>query len=358
MKSRPANLFDVARLAGVSIATVSRVANGGSASPATRAKVREAIEKLGYVVHGTARALVSRRTHTIGALIPDLDNAIFASTTNALQKVLDSAGYMLTVACHGYDLDVELRLARNLIERGVDGLVMVGTEHRSELLKMLSAIEIPYVFSWADDETGQLPTIGCNHRRAMAEITQYLIDLGHRDFAVVSGVTRNNDRVRQRLAGVVETLEASRIHLAPERIVEVPFSYTDGEHAMRQFLRRGGPPTAVVCLNDVQAIGAMSACRSLHYKVPEDVSITGCVDLDVASQVQPALTTVHFPTVEMGHFAGAHLLAQLAGETAPMQQRFPTQLVIRGSTRPPKGASVPSTSRRTRASTRGTQRVT
>ena len=348
MKARPANLFDVARLAGVSTATVSRVTNRGRVSPATRAKVQEAIEKLSYVAHGAARALASRRTHTIGALIPDLDNAIFASTTCALQKILDEAGYMLTVACHGYDLDVELRLTRNLIERGVDGLVLVGTEHRPEAFALVNAFQIPYVLSWADDETGQLPTVGCNHRKAMAEITQYLVDLGHRDFAVVSGITKNNDRVRQRLAGVTETLERSRIHLASERVVEAPFSYTGGGNAMRAFLGSGDPPTAVVCLNDVQAVGAMSACRTLGLNVPEDLSITGCVDLEVASQVQPALTTVHFPTAQMGHYAGAHLLARLGGAAVPMQQKFPTKLMIRGSTQPPQRARLRPRSRLTK----------
>ena len=338
MKSRPANLFDVARLAGVSIATVSRVTSGGSVRPATKVRVQEAIEKLGYVAHGAARALASRRTHTIGALIPDLDNAIFASTTNALQKVLDADGYMLAVACHGYDLEVELRLTKNLIERGVDGLLLVGTEHRPEVFALINAFEIPYVLSWADDETGQLPTVGCHHRKAMAEMTQYLVDMGHREFAIISGLTKNNERVRQRLAGVTETLERNRLQVPAGRIVEAPFSYASGERAMRQFLDHDVAPTAVVCLNDIPAIGAMSACRAMGVSVPEDVSITGCVDLEVASMVQPQLTTVHFPTAEMGHYAGVHLLARLTGAPIPLQRMFPTRLVIRGSTRPPKAA--------------------
>ena len=335
-KARPVNLFDVARLAGVSTATVSRTLNGGQVRKSTRQTVERAIRQLGYVAHGAARALSSRRNYTFGAVIPDLDNAIFASTTSALQKAFDEQGYMLIVACNFYDIDVELRLTRNLIERGIDGLVLVGTEHRPELFALLHDFGIPYVLTWAHDETGQLPSVGCDHRKAMAGLTQYLLELGHRDFAVISGITKNNDRVRQRLAGVLDTLEAAGVKTPRERIVEGPFSYRAGQAAMETFLAMERAPTAVMCLNDVPAIGAMSACNAAGLRVPGDISITGCVDLEVASMVQPPLTSVHFPTADMGHYAGIYLLAQINGAEVRKQQVLPTRLVVRGSTAPPR----------------------
>lgn len=335
---KPANLYDVARLAEVSIATVSRAISGtGPVSATARSRIEDAIEKLGYVGHGAARALASRRTYTIGAVIPGLDHAIFASTANALQKFLDSHGYMLIVACNEYDPDAELRLTKNLLARGIDGLVLVGTEHHPELFALVNSFGLPYILTWAYDESGRLPCVGFNHRKATAEATQHLIDLGHGEFAVISAITKNNERVRQRLAGVTETLEQNGLTLPAERLVEAPFSYASGRAALERFVATGAPPTAVVCLNDVFAIGAISGCASLKLQVPQDISITGCEDLEIASMVLPPLTTVRFPTVEMGREAGSYLVAKLAGQEPPLQQVFSTQLIVRATTCAPFG---------------------
>lgn len=333
---KPAHLDDVARLAGVSTATVSRAISGrGPVNTETRKRIDAAIQKLGYVAHGAARALASRRTHTIGAVIPGLDYAIFASTANALQSYLDRHGYMLIVACNEYDLDAELRLTKNLIARGIDGLVLVGTEHHPELFALINAFGLPYVLTWAHDESGRLPCVGFNHRKATAEVTQHLVDLGHREFAVISAVVKNNDRVRQRLAGVTETLERNGLALRPERLVQAPFSYESGSRALDHFLEYASRPTAIVCLNDVFAIGAMAACARRKLRVPDHVSITGCEDLEIAAMVLPPLTTVRFPTVEMGRHAASYLVAKLTGEGPPLQQMFPTQLILRSTTAPP-----------------------
>lgn len=293
------------------------------------------MEKLGYLPHGAARALASRCTHTIGAVIPSLENAIFANTAFALQKVLDDNGYVLIVACNEYDLRTEVRLVRSLIERGVDGLVLVGTLHEPEAFNLLHVHQVPYVFTWAYDESGRYPCVGFNHRRATSLATQHLIDLGHREFGVIATVTTDNERARERLAGVRETLERNGMPLGPERVVEEPFSYLKGQKGFRQIMLCPTPPTAVVCLNDVLAIGAMAECRAMGLRIPEDVSITGCEDLEVAAMVPPGLTTVRYPTSEMGHYAGTYLLASLKNEPAPRQQVFSTELVVRGSTAPP-----------------------
>lgn len=268
--------------------------------------------------------------------MPGLDNAIFANTVQALQKILDDHGYMLLVACNEYDLDVEVRLTKNLIERGVDGLVLVGTEHLPELFNLINGFRIPYVLTWAYDETGRLPCVGFDNRKATSRITEYLIELGHAEFAVISGITKGNERVRGRLAGVRETLESHGLSLTRDRVVEASFSYENGRAALRKFMSGRRRPTAVVCLNDVFAIGAMAECNEMGLKVPYDVSVTGCEDLEVASVVTPALTTVHFPTIELGQYAGAQIIARLAGQDFPMQQVFPADLVIRASAGPPR----------------------
>jgi LacI family transcriptional regulator len=325
------NIGDVARLAGVSTATVSRALSKPDQLRAeTLEVVQHAIEKLGYLAHGSARALAARRTNTIGAIFPSLDQ-IFATTTFALQKVLADAGYMLLVACNEYDPTKDAKLVRKLIEREVDGLVLVGTIMSPQTVALLNDHALPHVFTWAFDESGRLPVVGFDHRRAAAQVTQHLLDLGHREFGVVATPTRDNLNAQRRLAGVLETLEARGIRLPPVRIVERPFSYEKGGEGFKALMQGDPRPTAIVCLNDVLAIGAMAECRAMGLSIPEDVSITGCEDLEVARMAVPPLTTVRYPTREMGHYAGTFLLETLRGERPLRQRIFPTELVVRGS---------------------------
>lgn len=332
-----ARIHDVARLARVSTATVSRaLSNPSQVRPGTLKRVQDAVTKLDYLVHGHARALASRRSNTIGAVIPSLENAIWANTVFALQKVLGENGYMLVVACSEYDLAVETRQVRGLIGRGVDGLVLTQVLHEPEIHALLERFRIPYVFTWAYDPSGRLPAIGFDHRRATSQITRFLLDLGHREFGVISTLTHDNKNAQDRLAGVVETLEAAGIETPADWIREAPFSYAKGGEAFRAIASGGTLPTAVVCLNDVLAIGAMAEARAMGIKVPDDISITGCEDLEVAAAVTPALTTVRYPTWEMGHFAGVRLLSGLRGEAPQGAREFPTELVVRESAAPPR----------------------
>ena len=328
-----AGVFDVARLAGVSVATVSRaLSQPRLLKEETLRKVKAAVEKLGYVPHGVARALRSSQMHAIGAVIPTLENAIFAATASALQRVLDASGYQLLLACNDYDLDAEVRHATKLIEHGVDAMVLVGTQHRPELLSLLSRFQVPFICAWAFDEGGSLPCVGFDHRKATSQVANHLLSLGHRRFGVISTSTRDNERAHDRLAGVVETLAAARIVLAPEQIVEKLFAYSDGRDGFRQLMLLPERPTAVICLNDVLAVGAMAAAYEQGLSVPDAVSITGCEDLEVAAAIPPGLTTVRYPTTEMGHFAGIHLLERLKGVTLQPNLVFPTKLIVRGTT--------------------------
>ncbi|HET6493602.1 MAG TPA: LacI family DNA-binding transcriptional regulator, partial [Burkholderiales bacterium] len=205
--SRIATLADVARLAKVSTATASRALTlPHKVKPHTLARVQHAVQALGYVAHGAARALASRRTRTIGAVIPTLDNAIFANTTHALQKTLDEAGYTLLLASHEFDADVELRVTRALIERGIDGLVLLGTSHHPDVFRMIEANRIPYVLTWALDPRGVHPCVGFDNRVAATRLADYLLEIGHREFAMISGITVNNERARERMEGVRQAL--------------------------------------------------------------------------------------------------------------------------------------------------------
>ena len=336
-KKNSPNIYDVARLAGFSIATVSRaLSSPEKLRPATLARVQNAIGKLGYLSSGVARALVSRRTHTIGAVFPSLDS-VFSSTTYALQKELDSAGYTLVVSCNEYDPQIETRLAKNLIEQGVDGLVLVGTTHTPELFGLIDSLQIPYVLTWASDPAGRLPCVGFNNRKATALITRHLIELGHGNFAMISGLTVNNERAQERVAGVTETLANFGLSLPQSHFIEAPFDFIAARKATKKLMSRAKRPTAIVCGNDVLAVGAMAECHAMGLTVPDDVSSGGCGDFGIASMVTPGLTTVRWPTRELGKYAAIHLQKTLSGSRVLPQQEFPVELVVRKTTAAPGG---------------------
>lgn len=327
----------MARLSRVSTATVSRALSvPHKVKPATAARINQVVATLGYVAHGAARALASRRTRTIGAVIPTLDNAIFAKTVQALQRTLEGAGYMLLVASHEFDATVEVRVTRTLIERGVDALVLLGTTHHDCLLEMLDAQQLPYVLTWALDATGRLPCVGFDNRAAGVRIARHLLELGHRDIAMISGVTAGNERARERQEGVRAALEERGLALAPHRLVEESYTLAGGRSGLREILANGPAPTALVCGNDVLAIGALAECHDRGIAVPAQLSITGFDDMEIAAVVTPALTTLRFPALDVGALSAQHLLARLAGREAQMRTELPVELVVRGSTAPPR----------------------
>lgn len=327
----------MARAAGVSLSTASRaLADTELVRLRTRERVREAADMLGYVLHGAARALATRRSRTIGAVFPPVDNPIFAAATQALAHELAASGYTLLLATHEFDPAAELRVTRTLLERGVDGLVLVGMDHEPELYRLLAQAAVPYELTWSLDPGGYHHCVGVAHRVASLRVTQHLLDLGHREFAVIAGRTVHNDRARERLAGVREALAAHGIELAEARVVETEFSLAHGRRAFLELADRGQRFTALVCSNDLLALGAMTECLRRGVRIPGELSVAGFDDIDMAGEFTPALTTVRVPAAEMGRLAAERMLARLAGRQVPKVEEMRAEVLIRGSTgRPP-----------------------
>jgi LacI family transcriptional regulator len=327
---------DVARLAGVSTATVSRALNlPDRVDPLTRERVRDAVDKLRYVPHGVASALRSQRTQMIGAVVPSFDYALYARTTSALQRTLDERGYSLVLAAHYYDLATEVRVTEQLIRHGVDAFAFVGADHDAALYRLLDNYGRPYVLTWGLDRARQHPTIGFDNAAATREVTRHLVGLGHRRFGLISAPTQGNDRARERGAGVREALAAQGLALDERFVRYGPISLASGTRAMDELLRLRGRPTAVVATNDVFAVGAMMACRAAGVRIPEDVSITGVDDTDLGATQSPPLTSVRTPIVQIGDAAARQLIARLEGLPAELHQQMDFELVRRGSTGPP-----------------------
>jgi LacI family transcriptional regulator len=334
-----ARLTDVAHVAGVSLSTASRaIADPRLVRPDTRTRVHDAVRMLGYVPHGAARALASHRSRTIGAVVPTLDNPIFARSTQALQRALGEAGYTLLLASHDYDANTELTVTRALVERGVDGLVLVGTDHAPELYQFLAHSGVPFELTWALDPDGHRHCVGFSNRLASIRVTQHLLALGHREFAVVSGHTEHNDRARERVAGVREALAAHRLRLPDHRYVETAFSIASGRAALGKLVGCDDAFTAVVCGNDLLAFGVLLECAARGIAVPGRVSVAGFDDIDLAAEVAPPLTTIRIPTADIGRRAAERLLARLAGKRVRRVEDVPVDLVVRGSTGPLKSA--------------------
>jgi len=329
----PPTLEDVARRAGVSTATVSRyLGTPEKVRPATRLRIQNVIDALGYTPHGAARALASQRSNTIGAVIPTLDNAIFATVVQTLQKELSARGKTLLLAASGYDPERERRQIENLIVRGVDGLMLTGEARDLAVHEMLERRGIRYASTYVYHPRSAHPTIGFDNRRTMHKVVGYLHDLGHRSFAMIAGIAEGNDRASERIAGTRDALVGRGLHLEPARLLERRYTMPDGREALRQLMARADPPTAVICGNDVLALGALLEATALGYRVPQDLSITGFDDLDVAREITPGLTTIHAPLEEMGRQTAAFLLEPGPAGDGVAHIELSAELVVRGST--------------------------
>ncbi|OGA47614.1 MAG: hypothetical protein A3F74_23025 [Betaproteobacteria bacterium RIFCSPLOWO2_12_FULL_62_58] len=335
MAASSTKLIDVARLAQVSTATVSRaLSNPGRVSAQALRRVESAVQQLRYVPHGAARALRSQRTRAIGAVVPTLSNAIFADYTQALHKALEARGYRMLLACNEYDPVSEEALVAPLLEHGIDALVLVGRDHSAGLFRNMEEHRLPYVLTWTTSDSSERPCIGFRNREAAAHVADYLIDLQHREFAMIAGIGRGNDRARERVEGVRMALAARGLQLKPARILESPYSFMAGRQAMRKLMSLTPQPTAVICGNDVLAIGALAECHAMGVDVPRTVSITGFDDMQMASITIPPLTTVRVPTEKLGQLAADYIVNRVEGAEGTVTPELTVDLVVRGTTGP------------------------
>ena len=328
-------LQDVARRAGVSTATVSRCLNNPEVLRSeTRGRVEEAIAELGYTPHFGARALASNRTWTVGVIIPTMENAIFAHGLQAMEETLSEQGVTMLVATSGYDPERELEKIRALLARGVDGLGLIGFERSDAAYQLMSARSVPFVVIWNYDAVLPYPCVGFDNRAAAAAMTERVLSFGHRRIAMISGLTGINDRARARLNGVRDALATHGLALPPEKLIESVYSFAGGEEAASRLLAAPDPPTAIICGNDVLAVGALRAARRAGLHVPEDISIIGFDDIDLASTTEPPLTTVRAPHQRMGRAAAEMLLALPEDGESGTHIRFETEVIERGSLGP------------------------
>lgn len=333
---RRATLADVARLAGVSLGSASRALSvPDKVKPATLKKVQDAVARLGYIRDGSARALASRRTRTIGAIYPTLNNPIFAHSTHSMQQALWGRGYQLLIASHEYHIDDELAVIQATMERGVDGIIMVGTDHSEAVFNLLAQYRMPYVLTWSTDDSSYPHCVGISNFQAAFDLARAVLDRGHRKIAVCGGDVSRNERARGRRNGVMAAMAERGLSIADEWLTIAPFSYQGGRDGFRRLWEQPERPTAIVFGTDLQAIGALYEARRMGLRVPDDVSILGFDGIEEGELMQPSLATVELPAHEIGRLAALRMVALL--DEVPLEPTAPLShtLQLRDSLGPP-----------------------
>jgi len=338
MQTKKPTLQDVADVAGVSTATVSRSLNQpDKVKPEVRDTINTAIQSLGYVPHGAARALASQRSHTIGAVVPTIDNAIFSEAIQYLQRGLSQHNYTLLLAQSAYSQEEELREVQTLLGRGIDGLMLVGEDHDPAIAELVEQYRIPYVNLWSYNANSVYSCIGLDNAQAGQRLAKHLYELGHRHIGSITGILKNNDRARQRLRGVRSYLESQGLQPDDKQAAECRYSGEQARLAMHELMKRCPDLTAVVCSNDILALGALCAARELGLAVPEDISVTGFDNLEIISVLSPALTTMHSPSRRMGALAAEYLIQQIQAGTNDVERvEIQADLIVRETTGPVK----------------------
>ena len=337
IKNSKPKLRDVAKLAGVSLGSASRAISApAQVKPATLAKVEAAVQALGYVRDGAARALALRRTFSVGAIFPTLNNPIYADSIQALQQRLNEQGYQLLIASHEYDRHRELASVHNFIDRGVEGMLLVGTDHDPAVFEALRLAQRPYVLMWSVDACNTHHCVGFSNEEGGALIARHLLGLGHRRLGVLCGDRRYNERARFRIEGIRRELRTQGLELPESHIIEQPFTLEGGRAGLRAAMALGARPTALIATTDLLSLGACDEARVQGLRVPEDVSVTGFDDIAFSAVAHPALTTVRVPIVQIGRLSADNLIAQIEGQPAEARTCLDIELVVRGSTAAPE----------------------
>lgn len=330
---------DVAKKADVSVATVSHVLNKTRfVSEVLRNRVEKVMAELDFHSNIVASGLRTKKTGSIGLIVPDNSNPLFAELAHLIEDVMFGAGYSVVLCNSANDLAREKAHIRTLRSKRVDGLIIIPSINDPEPINRLVGNDLPVVIMDRAIPGVNTDVILVGDFMGMKEAAQYLLHLGHRRIGYVDRPV-DLPHSRERFRGFQDALQDANINLPPELIVRGGFRYEDGAQAVKKLLRNRPQPTAVVFFNDISAIGALRAAIDQKMRVPEDLSLIGFDDIPYCAFSIPRLTTIHFPKREMALKAGELLLRRIElGEEHQFETvTLPAYLVIRESTAKPKG---------------------
>ena len=328
------DIRQVAKLAGVSTATVSRTINNQRVTPSTALRVRQAIEELKYFPNTQARSLVSGRSRIVGLIVSDITNPFFPELVKGFEDAATRQGYEILLANTEYD---SVRMAtgvRRMLERKVDAVAIMTSEMDPSLTQQLKRRSIPMVFLDVGEVAPHVSNVRIDYAHGISQAVEHLLDWGHRRVAFISGPQDlKSSRIRREAF-----LKAMRERGLDECLVETGNHRMDGGfNAMTRILAGSEAPTAVLCSNDLTAIGALRAIRRCGFQVPDDISVVGFDDIPWATFNIPSLTTVRQPLGKMGQIAAETVIRMIEGDREqPSQIAIEPTLIVRESTGPAK----------------------
>lgn len=325
-------VYDICARSGVSIATVSRVLNGSpKVSPAAKRRVLDAAYQLGYTPSFAARSLAKQRSDLLGAIFPRMASGFFAEVLCGLDAATKDGGFHLVTAfSHGKE-DEQTLAERFVQQRLVAALVLMNFNFSDPFLAHLGENGIPVVS--LDGPSPEVSSASIDNHTGIYELLEYLTGLGHRRIAVLLGNANIYD-AEQRLAACLEFTASRRLEIPAHWQMPGSFSEQGGYTAVKELLAKGPLPTAIIAFNDLMALGATRALREAGKRVPEDVSVAGFDDVDIAAPFN--LTTVHVPMFQLGQVAGEAAVAHLNGHKEPINRIVVPHLVTRGSCARPR----------------------
>jgi LacI family transcriptional regulator len=328
---------DVAKRAGVSRMTVSRVLNNsGYISQETRERVEKAIAETNYVPNALARSLRFKQTNIIALIITDITNPFFTSVARGVEDVAREQG-LSVVFCNTDESEAaEVAYLDILLQRQIDGFLLVPARDSSESIALLQSRAVPAVVVDRRVPHGPVDGVRSDSEQGAYQLIRHLLDLGHTRIAVLSGSSAVSTAV-DRVAGYTRALREAGIAINQQQIFFDQFTQGDGYLMARQALAAGTPPTAIFAANNFIAFGAIRAIREAGLRIPEDISIVAFDDLPQAMIWEPFLTVSAQPAYEIGQRATELLLSRLSGEGPAEIQEIvlPTTLIIRKSSAPP-----------------------
>lgn len=330
---RPVGIIEVAERAGVSITTVSHALSGRRpVSEATRAHVRQVIQELGYEPNQLARGLRTRRSNTIALIIPDITNPFYPWIARGLQQVVAAAGYHVLVASTDASPQTERAVITEMITRQIDGIAFASYHNDTADLAPAVDAGIPVVLLGGRTPKPGIDVVSSDDLASGELATRYLIGRGYRRIAYLTGTQRKGPPAN-RLNGYRQALREAESTVDAPLVVRTEFSREGGEQGMRELLDLARPPRAVLCANDIMAVGALQAAQARGLRVPEDIAVMGFDDIEIAQITAPKLTTVAIRPLEQGEAIGRVLLGHLDNSGALTAQRvlFDTSIVRRES---------------------------
>lgn len=299
-----ATIYDVAREAGVSMATVSRVVNGNpNVKPTTRKKVSEAIKRLGYRPNAVARGLASKKTTTVGVIIPDISSVYFSELARGIEDIATMYKYNIILCNSDQNKDKEIRLIQTLLGKQVDGIVFMGGKIDQEHIEEFKQSSVPVVLASTVDEQHEIPSVNIDYEQAVFEVISKLIESGNRRIGFINGPVDVPINGKYKLNGYKKALEAHQLPFEESLVTEGDYTYESGKEAAAQFLSQEIKPTAIFVDSDEMAIGTIHEIQDEGLSVPGDIEVVSSENTRLVQMVRPTLTSIAEPTYDIGAVA-------------------------------------------------------